>query len=226
MTSVSENLFSMKDEEYRDFNSKLIPTVAPEKVIGVRTPFLRAYAKEFYKTDEAEKFLNSLPHTYYEENNLHAYLIEQIKDFDEALKRTDEFLPYIDNWGTCDTFLPPIFKKNTDLLLPQIKKWLKSDKTYTVRYALKLLMALFLDEKFSLDYLDAAAQKVSDEYYVNMMIAWYFATALAKQYESAVAYLTDKKLPPWVHNKTIQKAVESRRISPEKKAYLKTLKIK
>lgn len=222
--NVLEKLSEYKDEGYKQFNSKLIPTVDPDLIIGVRTPVLRKFAKEFFKTDESKSFLQSLPHKYYEENNLHAFLVAQIKDFDEALYETKRFLPYIDNWATCDTFMPKVFKKNPEKLLPEIKKWISSEKTYTVRYATGLLMNLFLDEKFSTEYPDMVSEIKSDEYYINMMIAWYFATALAKQYDAVLPYLTEKRLPVWVHNKIIQKAVESYRIPAETKEYLKTLK--
>lgn len=221
---LEKELFLMQDKAYKSFHSKLIPNISPEKIIGIRTPVLRKFASDFSKRKEAEKFLNTLPHKYYEENNLHACLIEKIKDYDRAVSETDKFLPYIDNWATCDMFMPPVFKKNKDALITHIDKWLKSDRTYTVRYALGLLMKLYLDEDFKTEYSDRAAGIVSEEYYINMMIAWYFATALAKQYTSAVRYLTDNRLPVWVHNKTIQKAVESGRIDKDTKEYLKTLK--
>ncbi len=225
--TLTEELFLMQDLKYREFHAKLMPTVNIDRIIGIRTPILRKFSKEFNKrNDEVITFLADLPHKYYEENNLHAFLIEQIKDFDTALDKTEAFLPYIDNWATCDMFLPKIFKKNHEKMLPKIYEWLKSDKTYTVRYALGLLLNIYLDTEFRPEFLEKAASIKSDEYYVNMMISWYFATALAKQYKSTIPYLTDKRLNKWVHNKTIQKATESYRITPETKAYLKTLKIK
>lgn len=224
--TVAERLLELQDLKYRDFNSKLIPSVDPELVIGVRTPELRKFAREFAKDSESAVFLGELPHKYYEENCLHAFVIEQIKDFDTAVKMTEEFLPYIDNWATCDMFFPKIFSKNADALLPLIKKWIKSDKTYTVRYAIGLLMRMYLDDKFSEEYLALVASVKSEEYYINMMIAWYFATALAKQYDSTIPYIAEKRLSPWIHNKSIQKSIESRRISADTKAYLRTLKIK
>ena len=223
--NIEKKLFSMQDIGYREFHSRLMPTVDPSKIIGVRTPMLRNFAKEFAKTPESAEFLKQLPHKYYEENNLHGCLIEWIKDYDEALNELERFLPYIDNWATCDMFMPKIFKKHTDELLPKIKTWLKSGHVYTIRYAEGLLMRLYLDDNFKPEYLKWAAEIKSDEYYVNMMTAWYFATALAKQYDETVIYLTEKRLSPWVHNKTIQKAVESYRISKETKEYLKTLRI-
>lgn len=226
MDKVTKELFLMQDAEYKKFQAKLIPTVNPDVIIGVRTPNLRKYAKELFKTPDAAAFLKELPHKYYEENCLHAFITECIKDYETALFETERFLPYIDNWATCDTFVPKVFKKNTDALLKPIKKWLKSKEIYTVRYAIGLLMGLYLDEKFEPEQLRLVAGVKSEEYYVNMMIAWYFATALAKQYDSAISYIPDKKLDKWVHNKTIQKAIESRRISAETKDYLRTLKMK
>lgn len=222
--NVTEQLFSLSDAKYRAFHSKLMPTVSPDLIIGIRTPVLRKFAKDFAKTDDAEAFLNALPHTYYEENNLHAFLIEQIKDFDTALTKTEVFLPHIDNWATCDMFLPAVFRKNTDRLVPKIYEWLKSGEPFTVRYAIGLLLKLYLDDKFKPEYMQTVASVKSDHYYVNMMIAWYFATALAKQYDSAITYIENGVLDSWVHNKTIQKANESLVIPKETKNYLKTLK--
>lgn len=224
--NIREQLFLMGDEKYKNFHSKLIPTVKPERIIGVRTPVLRKFAKDIAGTDEARSFINALPHKYYDENNLHAFIIEGIKNFNEALYETERFLPYIDNWATCDMFKPKSFGKNTDILLPYIKRWIKSEHVYTVRYAIGLLMTFYLGENFCAEYMSTVAALHSDEYYINMMIAWYFATALAKRYDDALLYLTQQRLGTWVHNKAIQKAVESSRITPETKAYLKTLKIK
>lgn len=225
-TIVRERLFELQDLSYRDFASSLMPTVNKETVIGVRTPKLRSFAKDFAKTDEASVFLKSLPHNYYEENNLHSFIIERIKDFPTALAAVEEFLPYVNNWATCDTMCPKIFKKHTDELLVKIRLWLKSEETYTVRYGLNMLMRFFLDDKFKAEYLELASSVKSSEYYVNMMIAWLFATALAKQYEATLPYIEKRKLDSWTHNKTIQKAVESYRVTDEHKAYLKTLKVK
>lgn len=221
---IQKKLLSMADEEYKKFNSKLIPTVPDELIIGIRTPILRQFAKDIAKTPEAEAFLDYLPHKYYEENNLHMFLIEQIKDFNKALYETEKFLPYIDNWASCDSRLNPVFKKNAPKLLPKINEWLKSEHTYTVRYAIGLLMRLFLDEEYDVKYPGMVAQIRSDEYYINMMIAWYFATALAKQYESVIPYITEHRLDKWTHNKAIQKAIESYRIDDETKQYLRGLK--
>lgn len=226
MTNIQQELFAMGDEAYKAFHSKLIPTVNPDTIIGVRTPALRKYAKQLAKTPDWEEFIQQLPHQYYDENNLHAFIVETIKDYDRAMYETERFLPYIDNWATCDMFLPKVFKTNREKLLEKINLWIKSDKIYTVRYAIGLLMSLYLDDRFSHAYPEMVAEIHSDEYYINMMIAWYFATALAKQYDSVIPYITARRLDPWVHNKTIQKAVESNRIADDVKGYLKTLKIK
>lgn len=224
MTDIQKDLFAMQDIGYRDFQAKLMPTILKERVIGVRTPLLRAFAKKLSKEPAAQEFLKKLPHTYYEENNLHAFLVAEIRDFDAALRETERFLPYIDNWATCDSFLPKAFRKAPEKLLPYIKKWMASKEPYTVRYAIGLYLHLFLDEHFSPDHLAEVARVESEEYYVNMMIAWYFATALAKKEAETLPYLTEKRLSPWVHRKAIQKAVESYRIRAEMKEYLKTLK--
>lgn len=224
--SIRERLFSAQDSGYRDFHARLVPNIEKERIIGVKTPVLREIAKEVSKSGEAEEFLKSLPHEYYEENNLHAFLIEQIRDFDRALYETERFLPYIDNWATCDSFLPKVFKKERGNILPKIYQWLESSHTYTVRYGIGLLMSLFLDDAFEKKYLEAVCGVRSDEYYIKMMIAWYFATALTKQYDSSISYIEQKRLDPWTHNKTISKACDSRRISGDTKAYLKSLRIK
>ncbi|MBQ2971307.1 MAG: DNA alkylation repair protein [Ruminococcus sp.] len=220
LTYLSEN----SDESYRDFTAKLIPGIDKELILGVRTPKLRELAKKLGKTDTAHDYLSTLPHRYLEENHLHAFLIEQEKDFDKALMLTKEFLPYIDNWATCDCFRPKVFRKNPEPLYDNIKKWLKSEHTYTLRYAIGLLNSFYLDDKFLCEHLELVSKIHSDEYYINMMIAWYFATALSKQYQSALPYLEKKVLPKWVHNKTIQKACESYRVETSHKAYLRTLK--
>lgn len=226
MTEIREILFSMQDTAYKQFNSKLIPNVSPDTQIGVRLPDIRRLAKKLKGTSEAEDFMKELPHKYFEENNLHGCLIEEIKDFDSAVLHTEEFLPYIDNWATCDTFSPRAFKRNTAELLKKIDVWLKSEKTYTVRFGISMLMKFFLDENFSVDILERVAEIKSDEYYVNMMRAWFFATAAAKQREDTMPYFTEKRLDIWTHNKAIQKCIESSRISREDKEFLKTLKIK
>lgn len=224
--NVQEKLFAMQDLAYRDFQSKLMPKIDRESIIGVRTPQLRKYANAFAKTDEAAQFIQHLPHQYYEENNLHGFLIEKFKDFDQCIAELDRFLPYVDNWGTCDMMSPKVLKKYPEKLLEKINVWIASEETYVVRFAIGCLMKYYLEENFQIEYVDMAAKVQSEEYYIQMMQAWYFATGLAKQYDAILPYLSEQKLSPWVHNKTIQKAVESNRITSEQKAYLKTLKIK
>lgn len=215
----------MSEKAYADFQGALLPTVPREKVMGVRTPLLRKYAAEIHGTDEAKNFLASLPHEYFEENNLHAFLIEKIKDFDECARELERFLPHVDNWATCDGMSPKVFARNRERLLPKIRAWLASGRTYTVRYGMLMLMKHFTGEQFRAEYADAVAAVQSEEYYVKMMQAWYFATLLATNYEHALPYLTEKRLPAWVHNKAIQKATESYRISEDTKAYLRTIKV-
>lgn len=223
---VVERLFSMQDLDYKSFHGKLIPNVDEKAIIGVRTPELRKYAKEFAKTDHAKEFIKILPHKYYEENNLHAFVLEQIKDFDTCVEQVERFLPYVDNWATCDMMTPKVFQKNLPQLLEKIRVWIKAEDTYTVRFAIEMLMKYFLDDAFDVIYPKMVAEVKSEEYYINMMIAWYFATALAKQYESILPFIENKMLEPWTHNKAIQKAIESRRVSEEQKSYLRKLKIK
>ncbi len=216
----------MADEKYRDFQSALMPTVAKEKIIGIRTPMLRKFAKEFYKTPDAKIFLSELPHEYYEENNLHAFLLEQMNDFDECSAAVTDFLPFVDNWATCDSMSPKIFKKNKAELLEHIDLWLSAKDTYSVRFGIKMLMEHFLDGDFCDEYPKTVAVISSEEYYIRMMQAWYFATALAKQYDAVLPYIENRVLEKWTHNKAIQKAIESFRITAEQKAYLRTLRIK
>ena len=226
ITRLQKQLFELQDTKYRDFHSKLMPETARERVIGIRVPVLRKFAKEFGKTPEAEVFLQQLPHYYYEENNLHMMLITGIKDYPKCMEEVQRFLPYIDNWATCDFPEPKCFCKNKEAVLIEVKEWIKSSETYTIRYGTGMLMRLFLDEDFSPEYLEMVAGVQSQEYYVNMMIAWYFATALAKQWDAAVPYIEHHRLSDWVHRKTIQKAVESYRITPEQKEYLKSFRQK
>ena len=226
MTNIQNDLFLLSDQEYKQFHSKLMPTIDPDLIIGVRIPVLRKYALEFAKTDRAIDFLKDLPHKYYEENNLHAFVLETIEDFDTAIELCEEFLPNIDNWATCDMFSPKVFKSNKEKILPYAKKWMENEHAYTIRFGIGIMMNLFLDGYFREEYLEVVAKVKLEEYYVNMMIAWYFATALAKQYECAIKYIEENRLDKWVHNKTIQKAVESYRIPQVTKNYLKTLKIK
>ncbi|MCI6258453.1 MAG: DNA alkylation repair protein [Spirochaetia bacterium] len=222
---VQEQLFLLKDEKFKEFNSKLIPNVNSSAFIGVKTPAIRKFASAFSKQPECLSFLKILPHDYFEEYAVHSALIASMKDFSQALQALEEFLPFIDNWAICDMLKPKIFKKNLDKLLPSIKKWLLSSETYTVRFGIGMLMSFYLDEHFSEEYLELVACVNSEEYYVKMMQAWYFATALAKQWEKTVTYIEEKRLVPWTHNKTIQKAVESFRITDEQKKYLRTLKL-
>lgn len=220
MTDIKDKLFSMQDLSYRDFHSKLMPTINKETIIGVRTPVLRSYAKELFKSGDYDEFLNQLPHEYYEENNLHGFLIEQIMDYDRCIMQIERFLPYIDNWATCDLLRPKVFKKNLPQLLEKTKVWIKSEQTYTVRFAIEMLMCYYSGKQ----YLEMVANVKSDEYYVNMMIAWYLATELSRNFDDAIVYIEQKKLSKWVHNKTIQKALESYRITDEQKQYLRKLK--
>ena len=221
---VQKELFVLQDLRYRDFHAKLIPSVDKEKVIGIRTPALRAYAKKFGKKEEAKQFLEILPHQYYEENNLHGLLIEQMKGYEKCVEELERFLPYIDNWATCDSPLPKCFDKNKEDVLERAKNWIATDATYVKRFGMGVMMRLFLDEDFKEEYIQLVASVKSEEYYVNMMIAWYMATALAKQWDAAVPYIQEHRLSEWVHRKSIQKAVESYRITPEQKDYLKGLR--
>lgn len=222
LTPLQMRLFELQDKKYRDFHSKLIPNIPYENIIGIRIPILRKFAKEYAK-ENTEVFLHSLPHRYYEENNLHMMLITAIKDYDRCITEVENFLPYIDNWATCDFPAPACFKNNTDRLLTHIVKWIDSDEPYTIRYGIGMLMRLYLDDNFKDEYLKIVAQVKSEEYYVNMMIAWYMATALAKQWDSTIVYIEEKRLSEWVHKKTIRKAIESYRITDKQKEYLRTL---
>ena len=225
MKEIQELLFAKQDIKYRDFQAPLFPNVNKETIIGVRTPDLKKLAKELFGSETANKFIETLPHRYFDENQLHAFIISLIKDYETCLKEVEIFLPYVDNWATCDQLSPKVFVKHKDELIISIKKWLKSKDTYTVRFAIGMLLQHYLDESFKEEYLKLVSGVKSDEYYINMMIAWYFATALAKQYKVSIKYIEDKCLDPWVHNKTIQKAVESYRITDEQKTYLKSLKV-
>ena len=223
---ILAELFRLQDKKYADFQSKLLTTVETDRIIGIRTPELRTFAKKLVKDKDINLFLQSLPHQYFDENQLHAFIISQEKDFDKCITEIEAFIPFIDNWATCDQLSPKVFKKEPEKLILYICKWIRSDKVYTVRFAIGMLMQNFLDEKFDTKYADMVASIRTEEYYINMMIAWYFATALAKQYDLIIPYLEDKKLDDWTHNKTIQKSIESNRITSEQKDYLKTLKIK
>ena len=226
MTEIQERLFALRDEKNAAFVARLIPTLERETILGARTPALRKLAKELRGSDAAEAFLRVLPHETFEENGLHAFLLEQIPDFDRCMAETERFLPYVDNWATCDSFSPKVFKKHRPELLEHIRRWLVSERPYTVRFGVGMLMAHFLDEDFMPEALELVSLIESKEYYVNMMRAWFFATALAKQYEATLPYLEEGRLDCWTHNKTIQKAVESYRIGAEQKAKLRALKRK
>lgn len=251
--AIQQHLLEIQEPTYKEFHMKLMPTIHPDTILGIRIPKLRAYAKELYKawhkdispevaedcpaiqlqslrnapitTNILDDFLTALPHTYYEENNLHAFTIEQYTDYEQCINAVDAFLPYIDNWATCDSLRPKIFKKHKAELLTKINEWLVSQHPYTVRFAIEMLLVHYLDDDFSHEYLSLVASVSSEEYYVKMMVAWYFATALAKQYDASLPYLERKCLEPWTHNKTIQKAIESYRITEEQKKYLRNLKI-
>ena len=222
---IKSRLFALQDTTYRAFTQKLVPNIDPDTVIGVRTPALRQLAKELSGTDEARAFLAVLPHKYFEENTLHGFLIERIKDFGACVAELERFLPYVDNWSTCDQMRPAVFKKHLDALYPLIEQWIASGQTYTVRFGIEMLMTFYLDERFSPEHLTLLTQIQSEEYYVRMMIAWYLATALFKQYDAALPVFERRALPAWTHNKAIQKAIESYRVTDEHKRVLRALKV-
>ena len=226
MEEIVNLLFSKQDAQYRAFQAPLIPNVDEKTFIGVRTPELKKIAKEIGNTSLGKEFIETLSHSYFEENQLHAFIVSNIKDYQSCLNEVKRFLPYIDNWATCDQLCPKVFSKHKEELINEIKEWLKSNHLYTKRFAIKMLMSFYLDDSFNKEHLKLVSNIKSEEYYLNMMVAWYFATALAKQYDSTIKYLEDKKLSPWVHNKTIQKALESYRINEEQKSYLRSLKLK
>ncbi len=220
---IRQELFELQDPDYRIFQIKLIPSVRPERVIGIRTPELRRLAKETLKREDVSAFMDDLPHAFFDEDQLHAFMISEMKNYDESMSALERFLPFVDNWATCDQMSPKVFQKHKSELKEHIKSWINSDVCYTVRFGIGMLMEHFLDEDFDPAYPEMAASVVSEEYYVRMMIAWYFATALAKQYDAVISYLEGNRLDIWTHNKTIRKAIESYRIDPEKKAYLRSL---
>ena len=223
---IREELFRLQDPEYRDFQSRLIPTMSTDRMIGVRTPELRKFAKELGKRPDKDEFLEDLPHRYYDEDQLHAFLLSEMKDYGECFAAVERFLPFVNNWATCDQMSPRVFRKHRTELLKPRRGWLVSEQPDPVRFGVGMLMEHYLDGDFDLAYPEMVARLRSDEYYVNMMIAWYFATALAKQYDAVLPFLEEQRLDDWTHNKAIQKAIESRRITPEQKAYLRGLKIK
>ena len=222
--TVYERLAVCGSEKYRDFQSRLVPNIPKETILGVKTPEMRRIAKEIKGTEEAEQFLTELPHQYYEENLVHFFLIAEIRDFDACVRAVETFLPYVDCWPVCDQSSPKAFAKHHDKLLPLIQKWLGSEHVYTVRFGIRMLMNEFLGADFKPEYLAWAAAVRGEDYYVKMMVAWYFATALAKQYDESVVYIEERRLEPWTHKKAIQKAVESFRVSDAHKEYLKTLR--
>ncbi len=222
---IQKELFALQDIAYRDFQAKLIPNLENGSMIGVRTPALRKLAKQMAKREEIGVFLEDLPHTYFDENQLHAFIIAERKDFTQCMEELTRFLPFVDNWATCDQLSPKIFKKHRQELLPYVQEWIVSDKTYVVRFAVGMLMEHFLDEDFDMAYPEMVSKVHSEEYYINMMVAWYFATALAKQYDAVLPYIEEVRLDPWTHNKAIQKSLESNRITAEQKAYLRGLKV-
>ncbi len=221
---VQQKLFELQDEKYRDFHATLMPTVDKEKVIGVRSPQLKKFAKEFYKSGNYESFLRNLPHKYYEENNVQAALIGFEKDYEKAINLLDKFLPFVDNWATCDMMRISAFKKHLPELYSKIPEWLVADNPYTVRFGIKMLMDFFLGENFTAECAERVCSVSRDEYYVKMMVAWYFATALAENYDETVSYIENRRLEKWTHNKAIQQAIESYRITDEQKKYLRTLR--
>ena len=224
---IRDDLLKLRDENYKLFVAKLIPNIAPEKIIGIRTPVLRKYAKQIHATAQAEEFMANLPHSYFEEDNLHTFLIEQITDYDKCIEKTERILPHIDNWASCDSFNPRCFKNNTDKLITSVRKWIFSPKVYECRFGMLNLMRYYLeDEVFKEEYFEWVSAVEGKDYYIKMMQAWYFATALAKQYDSAYAFISKQRLDAWTHNKAIQKAKESLRISRERKSELEKLKIK
>ena len=222
---ITKRLFELQDEKYADFQAKLTPGIPRESFIGVRGPQVRTLAKSYYKDLESADFLQELPHQYYDENMLHGLVLSEMKDFEACVKAVDAFLPYVDNWAVCDIMSPKVFRKHKEELLPVIKRWVASDQVYTCRFGIEMLMSHYLDQDYKPEYLEIVAAVRSEEYYVNMMIAWFFATALAKQWDTVIPYIEENRLEPWVHNKTIQKARESYRITPEQKEYLKGLKV-
>ena len=224
-TEIRDELFRMRDETYRVFQARLIPTMNPEAMIGVRTPALRSLARQIYRAGDYAAFLNDLPHRYFDENQLHAFLLSEMRDFGECIDGVCRFLPFVDNWATCDQLSPKVFKRHRPELLAYVRQWLNSGETYAVRFATGMLMAHYLDEDFDGEYLRMVSQVPTEAYYVSMMVAWYFATALAKQYDAALPYIQERRLDPWTHNKAIQKSLESYRISDDRKAYLRGLKV-
>ncbi len=224
MTQLQNRLKDLADEEYRSFIGKLVPNVEETAILGVRVPKLRQFAKEYSKEAESQRFLSTLPHRYYEENMLHAFLLVRIKDFQACIRALDAFLPFVDNWAVCDSLRPPVLTKHREELLPHIKRWMRSEEVFTCRFGLEMLMLHGLDDGFRAEFIEWPLRITSEEYYVRMMVAWFYATALAKQWDAVVPVIEQRRLPEWTHKKAIQKACESRCITLEQKRYLKTLK--
>jgi len=222
--NILDKLMKVKDDKYKEFQAKLVPNISPDTILGVRTPDMRNIAKEVFKSEDKSSFLNNLPHKYYEENLIHFFIISMIKDFDECIKEVEKFLPYVDCWPVSDQASPKVFKKNHDKLLPYIKKLIKSKHIYTARFGIRMLMNEYLGDDFKVEYLELISKVKSEDYYLKMMVAWYFATALAKKYDETVIYFEEHQLDDWVHKKAIQKACESFRVTDEHKEYLKSLK--
>lgn len=229
INEIQKELFAKQDLKFKSFHSKLIPTTDAHSIIGVRTPDLRAIAKKFASHPDVEKFLSTLPHKYYDENQVHVFILSLIKDYDDCVNHIDSFLPFVDNWATCDQMRPKVFAKKQyrERLLKDVQRWINApvEKVYTVRFGIETLMSFFLDDDFEPKFLKWVSKIRSEEYYLNMMVAWFFATALAKQFEATIPFIEKRVLDVWTHNKTIQKAIESYRITDEQKAYLKTLKL-
>ncbi len=223
---ITKELLSLRDDKVADFTSRTIPNIERNKILGLKTPELKAIAKKYFGTKDGEKFLNEVPHKYFEEDQVHVFMLSLIKDFDICIKETEKFLPLIDNWATCDQYNPKVFSKHKNEIMEYSLKWMKSDKTYEVRFGILNLMRYFLKEDFYMNLVDRVVEVKSQEYYINMMIAWYLATALAYRYDDILPVLKEKRLDTWIHNKTIRKACESFRITPEQKNELKLLVIK
>ena len=219
-----DRLMKVKDDKYKEFQYKLVPNISKETIIGIRTPEMRKIAKEIFESEERDSFLNDLPHKYYEENLIHFFIISMIKDFDECVKRVEEFLPYVDCWPVSDQASPKSFRKNHKKLLPYIKKWIKSKHVYTARFGIRMLMNEYLGEDFKEDYLKVVSSVKGNDYYLKMMVAWYFATALAKRYDETISYFENHVLDEWIHKKAIQKALESYRVTDEHKKYLSSIR--
>ncbi len=222
--TLKDKLMKVKDDKYKEFQAKLVPNIPSDNIIGIRTPEMRKIAKEVYESKERDSFLNDLPHVYYEENLIHFFVISMIKDFNECIKRVEEFLPFVDCWPVSDQATPKSFRKNHDKLLPYINKWIKSKHVYTARFGIRMLMNEYLDDDFKKEYLDLVASVKGEDYYLKMMVAWYFATALAKRYDETIPYFEKHVLSEWTHKKAIQKAIESYRVTDEHKKYLVSLK--